>query len=1154
MLTAVDEAYRSLFNKCNALFKEYEDAEQSVVRGIELDAAVIQKRIANLEKELERIDELRARIEQYTSVAEKGLCSRNHSSIVPREINLNKLRNWAMMMGTADPDSHGDDPYARRIHYLCLCNLMYLDRKEHEFQVKICEYRSGELSDAEEQSRRKAAAKIRKRELENAYLDLFATDEFNDFVHMVRRAYAWCAGEGTFGKQGVGESNAVVSFGTCLKRLPMPEGMVRMAALERMGELFDKDKAAVRIPVGHGLDEDMVISIACSGSRTLQRQLWSGIQNYLLNAVCKGGIGARRVVVLDALHYNSSVLGALGELCGTVTLLDPPRSSEEIEDQLKQLVFEFTDIDEKLGMAESVAEYNAAAATSDTIRTTTLLLVGYPAAFSATAVGLVRRILNNYERYGITVILIDPQFAPRQKNAEPALPIDIVEGVVRIQMNRSMSLFRRDDGLDFPFEWYQVDYDTNRTMFDAIIDEATIRSQEDAGLSNVYTDTYPLDSIPSYTRGVRRLSDLPFGIRNNEVETVSLNDENFAAYLMGASGSGKSSLLHTLIAGIMRQYHPDDVELWLADFKMAEFAQYMDPLPPHVKYILLDESPELVYNLLDKLTDEMMRRQRFFMRTGKKFEDTADLYMPMIVVILDEFSIMSQAIAEADSYKLKLQNLLAKGRALGFKFIFASQTFTTGVRGLTPTAKDQIQMRIAMKNSMEEITSTLELSSSTKTDQVKNWMDALPPHFTLTKYRDGDAMKVMRLQTMYFKGEGAEAFAPIRSFVDMLRDGLTKMGPAMPGAETASLSPSSYYDKNPVVVDGNSYRSFEQSAQGFMDWMADERTNSASYCGDETFLTVGVPRLMETLSPIVLSPEIGENVLLVSSGQIACSSSVVKSILESSRMQGKKATLIAHPRDRMFMSYQNSWRAYDCVTDTADVVSRLYATYDAISNHDDGDEIVVVLGAERVISDLSYFEKERDARQSDPEKKYANTKGIVNVSAEESAKIPSLRERMRAAKKKPRTDSKETTAEETDTTVRSQPPVARDKEEATVRKAAAVKSHDEHPDPREALDLALRMGSRFHKYIVLVFNTTSGLRQAKVNLELLRHRISFAVSADDSVRLFSKRGVASGLPEHVFCYSDSLRNVSFRPYIHRDITWEDWSVDDQGNAVSYINV
>ena len=125
---------------------------------------------------------------------------------------------------------------------------------------------------------------------------------------------------------------------------------------------------------------------------------------------------------------------------------------------------------------------------------------------------------------------------------------------------------------------------------------------------------------------------------------------------------------------------------------------------PHVKYILLDESRELVYDLIDKLTEKMMERQRFFMthRDLKKVENVpGTVYMPVIFVILDEFSIMSQAVEQSESYKLKLQNILAKGRALGIKFIFASQEFTKGVSGLTSTAKEQIQMRLAMKKLLQ---------------------------------------------------------------------------------------------------------------------------------------------------------------------------------------------------------------------------------------------------------------------------------------------------------------------------------------------------------------------------------------------------------------------------------------------------------------------
>ena len=205
-----------------------------------------------------------------------------------------------------------------------------------------------------------------------------------------------------------------------------------------------------------------------------------------------------------------------------------------------------------------------------------------------------------------------------------------------------------------------------------------------------------------------------------------------------------------------------------------EFKRYIKHLPPHVKYVLLDESTELVFDLIDKLTAEMMERQKLFARLGKQRIDQVDTTkldqpLPVIFVILDEFSIMSQSIAESPIYKLRLQNILAKGAALGIKFLFSSQTFTTGVAGLTATARAQIQQRIAMKGTKEEISETLELSANLKTEQVRNWMDALPPHYALVKFRiSADTLpQVKRFLVMYFKD-----YAPRDEMIDSIRNGM----------------------------------------------------------------------------------------------------------------------------------------------------------------------------------------------------------------------------------------------------------------------------------------------------------------------------------------------------------------------------------------------
>ena len=405
--------------------------------------------------------------------------------------------------------------------------------------------------------------------------------------------------------------------------------------------------------------------------------------------------------MLDALHYNNSSLGALRQLEGTVALESVPKGAEAIVDTLKQIVSSLADIDEIIGMYDSVDEYNKAVSPEERIERKMLVLIGYPSAFSGEAKEYIKRILYNFEHYGISMILVDTQFSEKSENGKKGdLPVELVQGVVKVQMLPQRETVSKNNGSYHQFRWYELKQELNESFLTEIKNMST----KAGTLGTEYIKRIDMNNFPEYERGKKSIV-LPYGVdQKDEVHSISFDNENFASYLMGASGSGKSTLLHTLITGIIRDYHPDDVELWLADFKMSEFAQYINPLPPHIKYILLDESQELIYDLIDKITEKMMERQRFFMspeyRELKKVENVPKQnYMPVIFVILDEFSIMSQAVSESEYYKLRLQNLLAKGRALGIKFIFASQTFTKGIGGLTSTAKDQIQSRIAMKNS-----------------------------------------------------------------------------------------------------------------------------------------------------------------------------------------------------------------------------------------------------------------------------------------------------------------------------------------------------------------------------------------------------------------------------------------------------------------------
>ena len=115
------------------LYTEYEAARQELILHGDGRELLRKKRIEKLQTQLQKILEYREEINKYRKKAEQHLESKNMLSVTPRELNFNRLRNWSMMI---HPEST-DDPYARRVYMQTVCNLVFLDQKEKEFQSEL---------------------------------------------------------------------------------------------------------------------------------------------------------------------------------------------------------------------------------------------------------------------------------------------------------------------------------------------------------------------------------------------------------------------------------------------------------------------------------------------------------------------------------------------------------------------------------------------------------------------------------------------------------------------------------------------------------------------------------------------------------------------------------------------------------------------------------------------------------------------------------------------------------------------------------------------------------------------------------------------------------------------------------------------------------
>ena len=157
------------------------------------------------------------------------------------------------------------------------------------------------------------------------------------------------------------------------------------------------------------------------------------------------------------------------------------------------------------------------------------------------------------------------------------------------------------------------------------------------------------------------------------------------SFILGQSGSGKSVFLHNVISGAIAKYSPDDLHLYLMDFKLGgvEFNRYRDE--KHVKALLVDNSDILItLEILRNINDQMRERGKLLRASGvSNIKDYNNINpakrMPRILVVADECHVMfnPQGRKNLKQYS-EISDIIVKiakeGRSQGVHLIFATQT------------------------------------------------------------------------------------------------------------------------------------------------------------------------------------------------------------------------------------------------------------------------------------------------------------------------------------------------------------------------------------------------------------------------------------------------------------------------------------------------
>ncbi|EJC13197.1 hypothetical protein HPHPP16_0046 [Helicobacter pylori Hp P-16] len=204
-----------------------------------------------------------------------------------------------------------------------------------------------------------------------------------------------------------------------------------------------------------------------------------------------------------------------------------------------------------------------------------------------------------------------------------------------------------------------------------------------------------------WTESSQSKVSVPVGWDINHKEVCfEIGNEQNHTLICDHSGSGKSNFLHVLIQNLVFYYAPNEVQLFLLDYKEGvEFNAYVADTPlEHARLVSVASSVSYGITFLKWLCDEIKKRSDLFKQF--KVKDLSDYRkhekMPRLIVVIDEFQVLfsDNSTKGKESVERSLNTLLKKGRSYGVHLILATQT----MRGtdINRSIMAQIANRIAL--------------------------------------------------------------------------------------------------------------------------------------------------------------------------------------------------------------------------------------------------------------------------------------------------------------------------------------------------------------------------------------------------------------------------------------------------------------------------
>lgn len=355
-----------------------------------------------------------------------------------------------------------------------------------------------------------------------------------------------------------------------------------------------------------------------------------------------------------------------------------------------------------------------------------LAITDFPVGFNDTALKDLNAIVRNSASLGVCVLICaNDEELEKLKHRNANLVAEITQSVVETKAfgNKLMLVGSDKDRLFIRLDEMQDALDRKNKIIPQIssaiermqlkIEHFNSMYREDIyDSNNWFTGNHDEIAIPIGIKGANTIVKMVLGRGGGSTEHHAL--------IAGQTGAGKSTLLHTLIMSTMISYSPDEVQMYLLDFKEGvEFSAYTRYRLPSLRVVAINSEREFGLNVLTELCTELEIRTKQFTRYGVsdingyvKLSDVPKV--PKLLLIFDEVQELFRSKGESDSISSEclacLNKLVMQGRAMGIHVILACQDFHN-CSGLEAYFS-QMAIRIAVKGSEDGAASILSTDNA----------------------------------------------------------------------------------------------------------------------------------------------------------------------------------------------------------------------------------------------------------------------------------------------------------------------------------------------------------------------------------------------------------------------------------------------------------